>query len=99
MSTKQTIAIIGATGNMGSGIAKSLSRSNNRLLLFARQADKVQALVDDIKKSNPSAEAEAIACPTNASWEADIIILAVPYGEEKEIAAKIKEVANQKIVI
>jgi NADPH-dependent F420 reductase len=99
MNTKQTIAIIGATGNMGTGIAKSLSKSNNRLLLYARHADKVQTLVEEIKKSNPSAEAEAIACPTNASWEADIIILAVPYAAEKEIAAKIKEVGNQKIVI
>ena len=99
MSTKQTIAIIGATGNMGSGIAKSLSKGNNRLLLFAQHSDKVQTLVEEIKKGNPSAEAEAIACPTNASWEADIIILAVPYAAEKEIAAKIKDVANQKIVI
>jgi NADPH-dependent F420 reductase len=99
MSTKQTIAIIGATGNMGSGIAKSLSKGNNRLLLFAQHSDKVQALVEEIKKGNPSAEAEAIACPANASWEADIIILALPYAAEKEIAAKIKEVANQKIVI
>jgi len=99
MSTKQTIAIIGATGNMGSGIAKSLSKTNNRLLLFAQHANKVQALVEEIKKGNPAADAESIACPTNASWEADIIILAVPYAAEKEIAAKIKEVANQKVVI
>ncbi|OQP52640.1 NADP oxidoreductase [Niastella yeongjuensis] len=99
MSTKQTIAIIGATGNMGSGIAKSLSKSNNRLLLFAQHLDKVQTLVEEIKKGNPAAEAEAIACPTNASWEADIIILAVPYAAEKELADKIKDVANQKIVI
>jgi len=99
MNTKQTIAIIGATGNMGSGIAKSLSKSNNRLLLFAKQSDKVQALVEEIKKGNPAAEAEAITSLANASWEADIIILAVPYAAEKEIAATIKEVANQKIVI
>lgn len=99
MSTKQTIAIIGATGNMGSGIAKSLSNTNNRVLLFARHFDKVQTLAADIKKGNASAEVEAVECPANASWEADIIILALPYGEEKEIAAKIKDVANQKIVI
>ncbi|MBO9202362.1 MULTISPECIES: NADPH-dependent F420 reductase [Niastella] len=99
MSTKQTIAIIGATGNMGSGIAKSLSKTNNRLLLFAQHTDKVKSLVEDIKKGNPAAEVEAMECPTNASWEADIILLALPYAAEKEIAAKIKEVANQKIVI
>jgi NADPH-dependent F420 reductase len=99
MSTKQTIAIIGATGNMGSAIARALSRSKHRLLLFANHADKVQALTDAIHFSNPLGDVEAITCPTNASWEADVIILAVPHAAEKEIAAKIKDVANQKVVI
>jgi NADPH-dependent F420 reductase len=99
MSTRQTIAIIGATGNMGTGISKSLSKGNNRLLLFANDQNKVKALVDDIKSNNANADVESHSCPANASWEADIIILAVPYAAEKELAAKIKDVANQKIVI
>jgi len=99
MSTKQTIAIIGATGNMGSNIAKNLSKGNNRVLLFANNQEKVNALVTEIKSNNTSADVEAYECPTTASWEADIIILAVPYQAEKEIAAKIKEVANTKVVI
>ena len=57
------------------------------------------SLVKDIKSNNPAADVEASICSTDASWEADIIILAVPYAAEKEIAEKIKEVANQKIVI
>ena len=84
---------------MGSAISKSLSKSNDRLLLFTDKKEKVQALLNDIKESNPSADVEALECPTNASWEADVIILAVPYQAEKEIAEKIKEVATQKIVI
>ena len=99
MKTKRTIAVIGATGNMGSAIAKSLSKGNNRLLLFANNPDKVQALVSEIKNVNTTADVEAYECPANASWEADVIILAVPYAAEKEIATKIKEQANQKIVI
>ena len=99
MKTKRTIAVIGATGNMGSSIAKSLSKGNNRLLLFANDQDKVQALVNEIKNSNSSADTEAYECPANASWEADVIILAVPFAAEKEIAEKIREQANQKIVI
>jgi NADPH-dependent F420 reductase len=99
MSTKQTIAIIGATGNMGSALAKTLSKGNNRLLLFANNPEKVQALVNEIKSSNKKADVEGIECPTNASWEADIIVMAVPYAAEKEIATRIKEVANQKVVI
>jgi NADPH-dependent F420 reductase len=99
MSTKQTIAVIGATGNMGSAIAKNLSKGNNRVLLFANNQDKVKAVVSEIKSNNASADVEAFECPTNAAWEADVIILAVPYLAEKEIAVKIKEVVNTKIVI
>lgn len=99
MKTKQTIAVIGATGNMGAAISKSLSKGNNRLLLFANNKEKVETLVNEIRSANNDAEVEAQDCPTNASWEADIIILALPYPAQQEVAAKIKEVANQKIVI
>lgn len=99
MSTKQTIAIIGASGSMGSAIAKGIAKGNNRLLLFANHKEKVDALAKEINNENKNAELAILECPTDASWEADVIILAVPYGAEKEIAAKIKEVANQKIVI
>jgi 8-hydroxy-5-deazaflavin:NADPH oxidoreductase len=99
MKTKQTIAIIGATGNMGSSISKSLAKGNYRLLLKANKEEELNKLVKEIKGENTSADVEAIPCPTEASWEADIIILAVPFEAEKEIAEKIKQVANQKIVI
>ncbi|ANE53692.1 NADPH-dependent F420 reductase [Flavisolibacter tropicus] len=99
MQTKQTIAIIGATGNMGSAISKSLLKGNYRLLLKSGDQGKLNNLVKEIKSNNMAADVEAAPCPTEASWEADIIILAVPFEAEKEIAENIKEVANQKIVI
>lgn len=99
MHTKQTIAIIGATGNMGSAISKSLAKPAYRLLLKGSKQEALDALVKEIETKNPEAEIEGVVCPTEASWEADIIILAVPFEAEKEMAAQIKEVANQKIVI
>ena len=99
MQTKQTIAVIGATGNMGSAISKSLSKGNYRLLLCASQPQKGQALAAEIRQSHAAADVETLDCSVDASWEADIIIAAVPYGAEKDVAEKIKEVANQKIVI
>ena len=99
MQTKQTIAIIGATGNMGSAIAKSLARGNYRLLLFGKNALKLEELEKDIKKVQDTADVEGITCSYTAGWEADIIISALPYTAEKELAEKIHEVANQKIVI
>jgi 8-hydroxy-5-deazaflavin:NADPH oxidoreductase len=99
MQTKQTIAVIGATGNMGSAISKTLSKGNYRLLLGANDQEKLETLVNEIRSANASAEVEGINCPVDASWEADIIIAAVPFNAEKELAEKIREVANQKIVI
>lgn len=99
MQTKQSIAILGATGNMGSALAKSLAKGNYRLLLKSSNPKKLQALVREIKTSHPGADLEAIDCPTEACWEADIIIPAIPYTAQEEVAAKIKEFANQKIVV
>lgn len=99
MQTKQTIAIIGATGSMGSAISKSLAKGNYRLLLKAGNQEEIDQLVDEIVKTTPQAEVEGIACSKEACWEADIIIAAVPYSAEAEVAERIREVANQKIVI
>jgi len=96
---KTTIAIIGATGNMGSAIAKTLAKGPYRLLLFASDKEKLEALKNDIITATPLADLECTGCPVDASWEADVIIPAVPYGAEKEVAEKIKSVATQKIVI
>lgn len=97
--TKTAIAIIGATGNMGSALAKSLAKGPYRLLLFAHDKTKLENLKEEITLAVPTAELECVGCPTDASWEADVIISAVPYAAEKEVVEKIKTVATQKIVI
>ncbi|MFA5245241.1 MAG: NAD(P)-binding domain-containing protein [Pedobacter sp.] len=99
MKTKQSIAVIGATGSMGTAISKSLSKGNYRILLCSKDPDKAKILEQQILSDNPSADIEAVSCFNQASWEADIIISAVPFHAEKELAEEIKEVANQKIVI
>ena len=99
MATKKTIAIIGASGNMGSAIAKSLAKSSYRILLFGKEETKLKSVLKEIQAANRSAGAEIIGCAADASWEADIIIAAVPYAAEKEISEKIKQVATGKIVI
>ena len=96
---KKTLAIIGAAGSMGSAIAKSLAKGNYRLLLFSNDINKLNLLVEEIKKINSSADIDCVGCPFDASWEADIIIPAIPFDAEKEIAEKIRQVTTGKIVI
>lgn len=99
MITKQTITIIGATGEFGSAISKVLSKGNYRLLLCGLNNDKLLQLQDEIRTINPSADVESAACSVNATWEADMIIIAVPCEEEKIVAERIRHMANQKIVV
>ena len=96
---KKTIAIIGATEIMGAAIAKNLSKRNYRLLLFGHEVEKMDSLVAEIKCLSPTTDIEYLHCLVDASWEADIIISALPCGGEKQIADRIREVATQKIVI
>lgn len=84
---------------MGTAISKSLARGNYRLLLKSNNEDALTRLVEEIEAETPAARVEAMPCPREASWEADIILLAVPFNAEKEIAEKIREVANQKVVV
>ncbi len=99
MRTKQTVIIIGATGSKGSFIAENLLKGNYRLLLNDRNTDELNGLKDAIINNNPAADIEVIDCSFDGCWEADIIISAVAFATEKEIAGKIKEVANQKTFI
>jgi NADPH-dependent F420 reductase len=99
MATKKTIAVIGATGDMGCAFAKALANSNYRLLLMSRDKNKAGKLSANLKEKNPTAEVEVVECEKEACWEADIVLLAVPYEAEREVAEKIREVTTQKVVI
>lgn len=97
MAQQKTIAIVGATEKRGSSIARNLSKGNYRLLLMSEDVGKLEALKNELVGS--PAEVEAVSCAKDACWEADIIIVATPYEQEKDVAEKIKEVATGKIVI
>jgi predicted dinucleotide-binding enzyme len=97
MGVRKTIAIIGAAGN--TAIVKSLAKGNNRLLLIGEDNDKLTQLANEIIEAIPAAEIEAMNCVFNGCWEADIIILDVPYAAQKEVAEKIRDVATGKTII
>jgi len=99
MAVKKTIAIVGATEEVGAEIAKKFSFMPYRLLLVSNNEEQLSQLFENISKQNPTAEIDTIECVKEGCWEADIIILAVPGCEEKYAAEMMKEVATQKIVV
>lgn len=100
MATIKTIAIVGATGRMGSAITKRLSNTEGyRLLLMAHDQERLDDLKLQVEDSRPTAELDTLTCAKDACWEADIIILAIPHDEEKQIAERIHDVATGKVII
>jgi len=98
VSTK-TIAIIGATGSIGSAIATGLAKARHRLLLFAHEPKGLASLAKAIREEVRGADIECMGCAADASWEADIIISTVSLVEEPQLASKIEPFTNRKILI
>ncbi|PWT70496.1 MAG: hypothetical protein C5B59_20500 [Bacteroidetes bacterium] len=99
MATKKTIAIIKASGHMGSAIVKILANKNHRLLLFCEECEKLNDVLTEIRENVSGSDIELMGCPIEASWEADIIILTVAPSEEEKFAELIRAFATGKIVI
>ena len=97
MNNEQTSGIIGV-GNMGSAISKSLAKAGYPLLLNAPHPEKVEALMKEINRSG-SEKVEQKTSVKDVGKAADIIILAVPYQAESELANELRDVVKGKIVI
>jgi predicted dinucleotide-binding enzyme len=96
---KKTLAIIGATGQMGQCLSKALCNKSYRLVLMDRDEQKLEKLKNSIYKINPEADIDLSDCAIESSWESDIIILAVPHEVEADVARHIRQVCTQKILI
>lgn len=102
---KKTITIIGAAGSIGSSIAHGLASVGYRLLLtddiqkHPIRYMKLSLLERKIIWEVPQADVEMAVSRREASWEADIIILAVPCGEQAEVAERIRDVVTGKIIV
>ena len=99
MQTPQTIAVMGAA-ETGKFIVRGLSGGRDRVLLCDHNFPLAQGYALDLQQAFPAYDIEAVPCSYEATWEADIIILALPSCPDRlELAKKIKAVANQKVIL
>jgi predicted dinucleotide-binding enzyme len=102
---KSMVAVIGATGNVGSEFAFSLAAAGYRIL-FSDEIEKhsflylkLFLLEWKIRLRVPQADVQIVPCVREASWEADLIIPAISCAALADVASKIKDVVTGKIVI
>ena len=98
MSNRRTFAILGVSETKSIFLAKQIAKTNP-VLLFDHDAVVMNEVHAQILLEYPKANAEMMICPTNASWEADIIILSNAAGTDDNFIKKIRKVATGKIVL
>ncbi len=99
MAIKKTIAIVGATGELGRAIVNKFAFTPYRLLLVSDKLLELREFSAKLQQQQIEAEIEPLECVKDSCWEADLIVLSVAPAEEERVADLIKEVATQKIVV
>lgn len=92
-----TLSIVGGTGDLGSGLARSWSRAGYPVVLGSRSAERAQEAVSQLTAEGFS----DVSGDTNAGAAAksDIIVVAVPFSNYEASLAEIKDAAKGKIVV
>ena len=99
MAVKKAIAVIASENQTAFKIINKLAAGNYRILLISKDKNPFTKLTANLKKKYPNAELIIQDCAKDGCWEADIIVLAIAAFEVKEVAAMIRDVAIQKIVV
>lgn len=88
-----SIAVLGGTGALGSGLARRLSTAGRTIVIGSRDAAKAQAAAAEYAGNvTGAAYAEAAA-------QADIVILTVPFAGQLEVLEAVRPALQGKVVI
>jgi 8-hydroxy-5-deazaflavin:NADPH oxidoreductase len=93
VSPKPTIAILGGTGDLGSGLAKHWLAAGYAIVIGSRSAEKAKAFAKELG-GNARGDGNA-----GAAQAADIVVLAVPFANHETILREIRDVVQGKIVV
>lgn len=96
-SSRPTLAIIGGTGDLGSGLARSWSKAGYPVLLGSRSSEKAEQAASDL--TGEGFANIAGAANADAAARGDIVVVAVPFGNYDATLAEIREAVKGKIVV
>jgi len=101
--TKPVLAILGGTGDLGTGLARRWAQAGYEVVIGSRTADKAEAAVADLQKvmSERGIASVQVRGTDNlaAAQAADIIVLTVPFSHQASTLALVKDALQGKILI
>jgi NADPH-dependent F420 reductase len=98
MSDKETIAILGGTGDLGTGLAIRWSKAGYKIVIGSRTLEKAQTAVEALQKISPDTPAVAME-NLDAAAAGDIVVLTVPADHQISTLEYVKDHLNGKILI
>lgn len=97
------LAILGGTGDLGTGLARRWAQAGYRVIIGSRTADKAEAAVADLREvmaERGVAEVAVEAMENLAAAEvADIVTLTVPFAHQASTLERVKPALQGKILI
>ncbi len=95
---KPTIALIGGTGALGSGLARRWATAGYTVVIGSREAAKARALAATLDAAR-GATSPSGAGNLEAAARADIIMLTVPYADQETTLESIRPNLRGKLVL
>ena len=94
----ETIAILGGTGDLGTGLAIRWAKAGHRIIIGSRTQEKADAAVAELKKISPKTPAAAMVNP-QAAAAGDIVVLTVPFEHQISTLESVRAGLTGKILI
>jgi hypothetical protein len=96
MAAKPTIAVIGGTGSLGSGLVKLWAKAGYSIVIGSRSREKADSLAGAL---GADGGAITVGDYRGAAQAADIVVLSVPFANHDAIVEEIKTDVVGKIVV
>tara|TARA_A100001037_G_C14819025_1_gene486825 strand:- start:7 stop:672 length:666 start_codon:yes stop_codon:yes gene_type:complete len=96
--SKETLAVIGGTGNIGLGLALRWADAGYEVIVGSRSDERAAQAADDINSRLTNGTVKGMANP-EAAAAADIVALTVPFAAQAGTLEQIKAGCQGKIVI
>ena len=98
MARKESIAILGGTGDLGTGLAIRWSRAGHEIIIGSRTLEKARTAVANLHKISPETPAQAMENP-DAAAAGDIVVLTVPAEHQVSTLETVRKSLAGKILI
>jgi 8-hydroxy-5-deazaflavin:NADPH oxidoreductase len=94
----ETIAILGGTGDLGTGLAIRWAKAGHGIIIGSRTQEKADAAVAALVKISPSTPARAMVNP-QAAAAGDIVVLTVPFEHQLSTLESVRAGLEGKVLI